>query len=160
MIDTMNQENLSQIIYINSIMKNPSLCDGIGYRTVLFLQGCDLHCSGCHNQEAWDISKGLRLTVAELADALRKKCINKELTISGGEPLMQANAVYELITLLSDFDICLYTGHDISEVPQKLLDKIHYLKYGPYVEKLKTTTMPFIGSSNQVFMEINHAVSK
>ena len=160
MIDTMKQENLSQIIYINSIMKNPSLCDGIGYRTVLFLQGCDLHCSGCHNQEAWDISKGLRLTVAELADALRKKCINKELTISGGEPLMQANAVYELITLLSDFDICLYTGPDISEVPQKLLDKIHYLKYGPYVEKLKTTTMPFIGSSNQVFTEINHAVSK
>lgn len=26
-------------IYINSIMKNPSLCDGLGYRTVLFLQG-------------------------------------------------------------------------------------------------------------------------
>ena len=156
----MKQKNQSQIIYINSIMKNPSLCDGIGYRTVLFLQGCDLHCSGCHNQETWDITKGSCLTVAELADALRKKCINKELTISGGEPLMQANAVYELITLLSDFDICLYTGHDISEVPQKLLDKIHYLKYGPYVEKLKTTTMPFIGSSNQVFTEINHAVSK
>ena len=160
MIDIMKQKNQSQIIYINSIMKNPSLCDGIGYRTVLFLQGCDLHCTGCHNQEAWDISKGIRLTVAELADALREKCINKELTISGGEPLLQVDAVDELITLLSDFDICLYTGHDISEVPQKLLDKIHYLKYGPYVEKLKTTTMPFIGSSNQVFMEINHAVSK
>ena len=160
MIDTMKQKSQSQIIYINSIMKNPSLCDGIGYRTVLFLQGCDLHCSGCHNKETWDITKGSCLTVAELADALWEKCINKELTISGGEPLMQANAVYELITLLSDFDICLYTGHDISEVPQKLLDKIHYLKYGPYVEKLKTTTMPFIGSSNQVFMEINHAVSK
>lgn len=160
MIDTMKQENLSQIIYINSIMKNPSLCDGIGYRTVLFLQGCDLHCSGCHNQEAWDISKGLRLMVAELADALRKKCINKELTISGGEPLMQANAVYELITLLSDFDICLYTGHDISEVPPKILDKIHYLKYGPYIEELKTTTTPFVGSINQVFTEISHATSE
>ena len=159
-MDTMKQENLSQIIYINSIMKNPSLCDGIGYRTVLFLQGCDLHCSGCQNKETWAIDKGSRLTVAELADILRKSCINKELTISGGEPLMQTDAVYELIALLHDFDICLYTGHDISEVPQKILDKIRYLKYGPYIEKLKTTTMPFIGSSNQVFTEIDHAVSK
>lgn len=156
----MKQENISQIIFINSIMKNPSLCDGIGYRTVLFLQGCDLHCSGCHNQETWDITKGSRLTVAELAGTLRKSCINKELTISGGEPLMQADAVYELIALLCDFDICLYTGHDISEVPQKILDKIHYLKYGPYIEELKTTTMPFIGSSNQVFTEINHAITE
>lgn len=156
----MKQENISQIIYIHSIMKNPSLCDGIGYRTVLFLQGCDLHCSGCHNHETWDITRGNRLMVVELANTLRKSCINKELTISGGEPLMQANAVYELITLLSDFDICLYTGHDISEVPQKILDKIHYLKYGPYIEELKTTTMPFIGSSNQVFTEINHAITE
>ena len=31
----MKQNNSSQIIYINSIMKNPSLCDGTGYRTVL-----------------------------------------------------------------------------------------------------------------------------
>ena len=147
-------------IYIHSIMKNPSLCDGIGYRTVLFLQGCDLHCSGCHNQETWEITKGSRLTVAELADTLRKSCINKELTISGGEPLLQVDAVYELITLLSDFDICLYTGHDIREVPKKILDKIHYLKYGPYMEKLKTTTTPFIGSSNQVFTEINHAITE
>ena len=73
---------------------------------------------------------------------------------------MQADAVYELIALLCDFDICLYTGHDISEVPQKILDKIHYLKYGPYIEELKTTTMPFIGSSNQVFTEINHAITE
>lgn len=160
MIDTMKQENLSQIIYINSIMKNPSLCDGTGYRTVLFLQGCDLHCKGCHNKETWDIAKGIRITVAELADTLRKSCFNKELTISGGEPLMQADAVYELITLLYDFDICLYTGHDISEVPKKILDKIHYLKYGPYIEELKTTTTPFVGSINQVFTEISHATTE
>ena len=86
MIDTMKQENLYQKICINSIMKNPSLCDGTGYRTVLFLQGCDLHCKGCHNKETWDIAKWTRITVAELAETLRKSCFRKELTISGGEP--------------------------------------------------------------------------
>ena len=73
---------------------------------------------------------------------------------------MQADAVYELIILLRDFDICLYTGHNISEVPKKILDKIHYLKYGPYIEELKTTTTPFVGSINQVFTEISHATSE
>ena len=147
-------------LYINSIMKNPSLCDGIGYRTVLFLQGCDLHCKGCQNQSIWDISQGVKIDVEELAKQLREKCFNKQLTISGGEPLMQKEAVLKLIELLDGFDICLYTGHDISEVPDEILSKIHYLKYGPYVEDLKTTVKPFVGSSNQEFVEINHATSK
>ncbi len=147
-------------IYINSILKNPSLCDGTGYRTVLFVQGCDLHCKGCQNQSAWDITKGVKREVSELAEEIGSRCPNRELTISGGEPLMQADAVYALITLLSDFDICLYTGHDKSEVPQKILDRIRYLKYGPFIEDLKTTTMPFVGSSNQVYEEIHHETSK
>ena len=46
------------LLRINSIMNNPSLCDGYGYRTVLFLQGCDLHCPGCQNPSTWDIRKG------------------------------------------------------------------------------------------------------
>lgn len=156
----MKYENSSKIIYVNSIMKNPSLCDGVGYRTVLFLQGCDLHCKGCHNHDTWDMYKGIPLRVDALAEELRKKCKNKKLTISGGEPLMQADAVDELITSLHDFDICLYTGHDKKEVPQNILDKIHYLKYGPYVESLKTTTLPFVGSSNQIFTEVIHEISK
>lgn len=147
-------------IYVNSIMNNPSLCDGVGYRTVLFLQGCDLHCKGCQNQSSWDISRGVKTDVAELARDLRARCFNKELTISGGEPLMQKEALLELINLLDDFDLCLYTGHDVSEVPKEILAKLHYLKYGPYVEELRTTMKPFVGSSNQVFLEVNGATAK
>lgn len=152
-------KNMSYI-YVNKIMENPSLCDGVGYRTVLFLQGCDLHCKGCHNKRTWDISAGTKMDVKDLAQELRKKCFNNKLTISGGEPLIQKDAVLELIELLDGFDICLYTGHDVSEVPKEILDRINYLKYGPYVEELKTTIQPFVGSSNQVFMEVNNATSK
>ena len=63
---------------INSIMNNPSLCDGYGYRTVLFLQGCNLRCPGCQNPSTWDINKGTLIDVKELADILRIKCINKK----------------------------------------------------------------------------------
>ena len=114
-------------------MKNPSLCDGFGYRTVLFLQGCDLHCKGCQNKSTWDINKGTEIDTKELASILRKQCFNKELTISGGEPLCQIDALVELLEELKDFDLCLYTGHALSEVPERVLSYLKYIKVGPFV---------------------------
>lgn len=143
-------------IYINSIMKNPSLCDGIGYRTVLFLQGCDLHCKDCQNKSTWELTKGIKKDVKALAQELREKCFNKELTISGGEPLMQAEALQELLEQLKDFDLCLYTGHELNEVPQSILTYLKYIKVGRFMQELRTTTKPFVGSSNQRFMEVSH----
>ena len=147
-------------ISYNTIMRNPSLCDGTGYRMVVFLQGCDLYCKNCQNKDTWDINKGHLVEAKELADLIRDRSFNKQITISGGEPLMQKDAVLELIELLPDYDICLYTGHDIIEVPQEILDKVHYIKYGPFIEEMKTTVKPFVGSSNQVFMEVKHEASK
>ena len=137
-------------------MKNPSLCDGIGYRTVLFLQGCDLQCKGCQNKSTWDLTKGIKKDVKVLAQELREKCLNKELTISGGEPLMQTGALRELLEELKDFDLCLYTGHELNEVPQSILTYLKYIKVGRFVQELRTTTKPFVGSSNQRFMEVSH----
>lgn len=141
-------------LYVNSIMRNPSLCDGIGYRTVLFLQGCDLHCKGCQNPSTWDITKGKIIDVKELSRTLRSRCFNKELTITGGEPLMQKEALLDLLKELKDFDLCLYTGHELNEVPQEILNYLKHIKVGPFVQKLKTTTKPFVGSKNQEFWEV------
>ena len=141
-------------IYINSIMENPSLCDGVGYRTVLFLQGCNLHCKGCQNKSTWDINNGIKKNVEELAIELRQRCFNNKLTISGGEPLMQAGALQELLEELKDFDLCLYTGHELIDVPQDILHYLKYIKVGRFVEELKTTTQAFVGSSNQKFVEV------
>ena len=62
---------------INSLLENPSLCDGYGYRTVLFLQGCNLRCKGCQNPSTWDPTKGTEVDVRELAQILRDKVKNK-----------------------------------------------------------------------------------
>lgn len=145
---------MEKYIVINSIMENPSLCDGKGYRTVLFLQGCNVHCIGCHNKSTWDIKKGKKILIADLANLLRTKCFNKKLTISGGEPLMQKEAVLELVKKLSDFDLCLYTAHELNEVPKEILKYLKYVKVGPFKKELRTTTKPFVGSSNQEFMEV------
>lgn len=141
-------------IYINFIKDNPSLCDGPGYRTVLFLQGCNLRCRNCHNKSTWDISKGKRVEINKLASFLRKKCINKKITISGGEPLLQVDALIEFCKLLSDFNICLYTGHTLSDVPQELLELLNYIKVGPFINESKTTTKPYVGSINQEMIKL------
>ena len=144
-------------VYINSIRFNRSLVDGPGVRSVVFFQGCDIHCKGCQNPSSWDIKDGVSYNVEELADLLKKNVINKKLTLSGGEPLLQKSAVVELIDNLPDFDIVLYTGHDLVEVPKEILQKISYIKTGAFVEELKTSTTPYVGSTNQTFMKVNHA---
>lgn len=143
-------------IRINSIRYNNSVVDGPGIRTVLFMQGCDIHCKGCQNKSTWNINKGKKIEIDDLVNELNKKVFNKKITISGGEPLMQKEALIVLVTKLNDlkFDIALYTGHQREDVPSILVEKIKYLKSGNFVQKLKTTIKPFVGSENQIFEEI------
>ena len=141
-------------VYINSIKFNRSLVDGPGVRTVVFFQGCDLRCKGCQNPSAWDIKKGTEVETQELATLLKKEVCNKKITFSGGEPLMQADALIELVKLLDGFNIAVYTGHELCDVPQELLERINYIKTGPFKEELKTSTLAYMGSSNQEFRRL------
>ena len=117
-------------IVINSIRWNNSLVDGPGIRTVIFMQGCDIRCKGCHNASSWDINKGTMYDIDKLVEILDSKSINKKITISGGEPLFQKEALIELIDCLykKNFNIALYTGHSKKDVPNEILNKINYLK--------------------------------
>lgn len=141
---------------INTIKYNNSVVDGPGIRTVLFMQGCDLHCDGCQNKTTWDINGGIEIEIDDLVSELNKKNFNKKITISGGEPLVQKTELIKLINKLFDngYDIALYTGHKKEDVPKEIIDKIKYLKTGNFIKDLKTTIVPFVGSSNQKFEEV------
>ena len=84
---------------VNSIQTLGTL-DGPGVRFVLFMQGCNLRCGCCHNPETWETSGGTEYTVKELADkAERYREYFKDsggITLTGGEPLLQAEFVTEL----------------------------------------------------------------
>lgn len=64
---------------------------------------------------------------------------------------MQVEALKELVRKLKDFDLCLYTGHERKDVPEEIIKYLKYLKTGPYIHSKRTTTMRFVGSSNQKF---------
>lgn len=102
--------------------------DGPGVRFVVFLQGCNLRCGCCHNPDTWDFSLGEEYTPEEI---LKKVVRFREyfgndggITLSGGEPLLQAEFATELFTLCKNEGIntCLDTsGSILNENVQKLL---------------------------------------
>ena len=94
------------------------------------------------------------MTTEELAVILKQESVNKKVTFSGGEPLLQIDALLDVIKKLQGFDVAVYTGHEFEEVPQELLENINYIKTGPYREDLKTTIKPFVGSANQEFRRL------
>lgn len=141
-------------VYINSIKFNRSLVDGPGVRTVVFFQGCDLRCKGCQNPSTWEMKNGTEMTTDELVSLLKKEVVNKKVTFSGGEPLMQVDALIDIVKKLEEFDIAVYTGHEFEEVPKELLDNITYIKTGSFKEELKSTVKPYVGSTNQEFRRV------
>jgi pyruvate formate lyase activating enzyme len=90
--------------------------DGPGVRMVIFTQGCHLRCAYCHNPDTFALNGGRMMTVDELADrAIRQKPYfgaQGGVTVSGGEPTLQAGVVRELFTRLQAAGIstCLDTN--------------------------------------------------
>jgi anaerobic ribonucleoside-triphosphate reductase activating protein len=139
-------------IIINCIDYTGSIVDGPGIRTVLFIQGCEQKCEGCHNPGTWNIENGKTISVEDLISDLRSNVINRKLTISGGEPLLQYPAIFKLLKGLADFDIALYTGFELTDVPDEILEHIKYIKVGKYIQEKHCTTIQYIGSTNQKFI--------
>ena len=103
--------------------------DGPGVRFVLFLQGCNLRCACCHNPDTWDLEGGSLYTPREILEkVLRYKEYFGEkggITLSGGEPLLQAEFACELFSLCKENGIstCLDTsGSVINDSAVKLLE--------------------------------------
>lgn len=90
--------------------------DGPGVRCVIFMQGCPLRCICCHNPDTWDFSGGEEADADELCRrVLRFRSYfgkNGGVTVSGGEPLMQAKFVAELFRRLKGHGI--HTALDTS----------------------------------------------
>lgn len=90
--------------------------DGPGVRYVVFMQGCPLRCVYCHNPDTWRTEGGTPANVDELVcKALRFQPYWKNgggVTVTGGEPLMQAEFVAEFFAKLHEHGV--HTALDTS----------------------------------------------
>lgn len=79
--------------YVHSY-ETSSRYDGPGLRAVLFVSGCLLRCTYCHNPDTWHLKDGTRISAQQVIDRLSGfapalRSLDGGLTISGGEPLVQ-----------------------------------------------------------------------
>ena len=126
-----------------------SFVNGDGSRYVVFTQGCNHYCPGCHNPETWDPKGGSEITVAEIAADFKKRRLLDGITLSGGEPFLQQEECLALLDLLPGVNVWIYTGfeyEDICDTP--LAKRANVLVTGPYVEELRCEGNMY-GSSNQ-----------
>ena len=104
--------------------------DGPGVRFVVFTQGCNLRCKCCHNPDTWKAGEGKEYTAEDVV----KRCLRCKdyfgneggITFSGGEPLLQAEFVYEVFKLCHSDGIntCLDTsGSIMNDAVKKLLSE-------------------------------------
>lgn len=92
--------------------------DGPGLRYIIFLQGCPLKCKFCHNRDTWEFNNaGTEYTISYLINKINRftsyiKASNGGVTISGGEPLLQAKNLTVLFQTLKKMGIhtCLDTS--------------------------------------------------
>ena len=140
--------------------------DGPGIRFVVFFQGCHLRCKCCHNPDTWAFSEGTEYSAEEIVKrVLRFREYFGEkggITLSGGEPLLQAEFAHEIFTLChqNGINTCLDTSGSIlndsvkallKETDRVLLD-IKYVSEEQYRENVGCTlqsALDFLAYLNQ-----------
>ena len=141
--------------------------DGPGIRFVVFFQGCHLRCKCCHNPDTWSFSEGMDYTAEEIVNRVLRyrEYFGNEggITLSGGEPLLQADFAYEIFNLChqNGINTCLDTSGSIlndtvkallKETDRVLLD-IKYTNETQYRENVGCTMQSALDFLDYLYQE-------
>ena len=131
---------------------------GPGQRAVIWVQGCPFACAGCIVPESWNARGGETLPISELAAWILAQPNIEGITFSGGEPMMQAEPLIQLIDTVQqqrDLGVMCYTGYRLetlqqqgSDAQRQLLQRIDLLVDGQYRQEDHDNLL-WRGSRNQ-----------
>ena len=159
-----------------SNIKTRDISNGPGVRVSLFVSGCNNHCKGCFNTEAWDFNHGepfIEYTEKYILEQMEPRYISG-ITILGGEPLDPKNiedVLYFLSKVRSVYgttkSIWIYTGYILKQLTNKksekynpmifnILSTIDVLVDGPFIEEEKDISLAFRGSRNQRIIDAQY----
>lgn len=157
MSNTLNKIRLSGVI-------NESIVDGPGFRYVIFTQGCKKSCFMCHNAETQPLDAGYEEDLDKVVNDWQGNPLLQGITISGGEPFLQPEAVLYLIKKAKEtnLDVVVYSGYYIEELRRfnneyvdEILVSADYLIDGPFEYENKNLNLLFRGSNNQRIIDLN-----
>ena len=141
-----------------------SIVDGPGIRLTVFVQGCPHRCPGCHNPETHDPQGGYTCAIQKIYDTVMQNPLLRGITLSGGEPFEQAEALIPLARAVAaqSKDIVIYSGYTFEELLEKgqrepavleLLSLACLLVDGRFILAQRDLTLRFRGSSNQRLLD-------
>ena len=158
-------------------IKKYDISNGVGIRVSLFVSGCNHHCKGCFNAEAWDFNYGKDFTgdtINEIIEALKPNYING-LSLLGGEPLDPRNQE-GILTLLRkvkkiypDKNIWCYSGYlyeylleqaKTNDTTKEIMSYLDILVDGKFELDKKDITLLFRGSSNQRIIDVKKSLKE
>ena len=149
-------------------IKIADVANGLGVRVSLFVSGCNHHCKGCFNAQAWDFNYGEEFTnkdIDRIIEELKHPYVSG-LSLLGGEPLEDKNQQGLLPLLkrvkeeLPEKNIWWYTGYKFDDdlvgnmfenwsETKEVMSYIDVLVDGKFEEDKKDLKLKFRGSSNQ-----------
>ena len=108
--------------------------DGPGLRLVLFVSGCLLRCTYCHNPDTWHLKDGTYVSVDQVLRRIGDfapsiQALGGGLTISGGEPFQQYEALIVFLYLVktkTKLNTQIYSGYTLEELDALFPDKLFY----------------------------------
>ena len=151
-------------IRIAGIVKE-SIVDGPGIRLVVFAQGCNHHCPGCHNPQTHSFQEGTWMETDEILELIRRNPLLDGVTFSGGEPFEQSDAFASLAEQIKPLklNVMTYTGYTYEElldgckgIPgwRRLLDATDLLVDGRFELARRNLLLKFRGSENQRIIDM------
>lgn len=123
-------------------------------RFVIWVHGCCFNCKDCLAENAKN-GPFKTMPIEQLGDLILAEDI-EGITISGGEPFLQVNALVALINYVRkkrDLGVIIYTGFVLEEIKEdeekvNLLNLTDILIDGQYIKELDDGRA-YVGSSNQ-----------
>ena len=134
---------------------------GPGNRAAIWVSGCEKRCPGCIAEDFRE-DEGIPVSPEEMADWVLGLPGIDGLTISGGEPMLQAGPLAGMVDRIRetrDMGIIVYTGYYLEELREReksdegiswFLSQIDILIDGPYLRE-EDHNEPYRGSANQRF---------
>lgn len=138
---------------------------GPGDRCGIWFQGCSIGCAGCVARDTWAPSPPSLSTVSNVIEWVFSQPADG-VTISGGEPFDQPEALFTLLETLAgrvpsfQSGILVYSGYSLRSLQESfpdIVDLVDVLISGPYVSA-RGCSSPLIGSDNQVITYLNDAL--
>jgi anaerobic ribonucleoside-triphosphate reductase activating protein len=126
---------------------------GFGRRVGIWFQGCSIRCPGCISRDTWEFAKG-QTSIGAVVESVAPWLKDADgLTISGGEPFDQPEALIALLDNLKPFttgDILVYSGYSWEKIRALLpqCPQIDVLISDPFIESAPHTRK-LRGSDNQ-----------